>query len=228
MEPSTYTYYDSVFQHNRDDQHDVPAKVAGYSTDIITDNTLKYMDDAISADKPFFIVAAPIAPHVSLHVTDDNGQKIPYPIPKKEYAQLYGDLGVPRNLNFNPANRSGVLHIWDLKHLTKENEDFLDGYYRHRQRALKSVDDMVEQVMQKLEQKHLLDNTYVIYSSDNGYHVGQHRLQCGKQQCFEEDINVPLIIRGPGFGAGQTTDLVTGHVDLAPTILNLAGVAIKD
>ena len=200
----------------------------GYSTDIITNYTLGYIDDAVSGGKPFFIVAAPIAPHVSLHVTDDDDEKIPFPNPKVEYAHLYPHLRVPRNPNFNPANRSGVLHIWNLDHLSDNNVDFLDEYYRHRQRTLKSVDDMVEQIMKKLEGKGVLENTYVIFSSDNGYHVGQHRLQGGKKQCFEEDINVPFIIRGPNIAAGETTDMVTGHVDVTPTILNMAGVNIKD
>jgi hypothetical protein len=60
-------------------------------------------------------------------------------------------------------------------------------------------------------------------ASDNGYHIGQHRLQPGKELGFEEDINVPLIIRGPGVSKNVTTKLVTTHTDLSPTILNLIG-----
>ena len=73
----------------------------------------------------------------------------------------------------------------------------------------------------------VLDNTYIFYSTDNGYHIGNHRLQPGKLQCFEEDINIPLIVRGPGVGKGQTLDLVTGHIDIAPTFLTLAGADIN-
>lgn len=58
------------------------------------------------------------------------------------------------------------------------------------------MDDLVETILQKLEDAEVLDNTYIFYSSDNGYHIGNHRLEGGKLQCFEEDINVPLIIRG--------------------------------
>lgn len=119
---------------------------------------------------------------------------------------------------------SGVNVIWELDKLSDENVGFLDEHYCHRQHALKSVDDMVEQVVRKLEQKGLLNNICMIYSCDNGYHMGQHRLQGGKKQCFEEDIGVPLIIRGPGIVKGQSrSNFVFGHVDIAPTIINMMG-----
>lgn len=85
------------------------------------------------------------------------------------------------------------------------------------------MDELVDGVFSRLESHGLLDNTYVLYSTDNGYHVGQHRLQPGKECSFEEDINIPLIIRGPGVGRNTTTEVVTTHTDLAATILNLIG-----
>jgi arylsulfatase A-like enzyme len=90
-------------------------------------------------------------------------------------------------------------------------------------RALQAVDELVDGVFKKLEDYKILDNTYIIYSSDNGYHIGQHRLQPGKECGYEEDINIPLIIRGPGVAENVTTELVTTHTDLAPTILKLIG-----
>lgn len=82
---------------------------------------------------------------------------------------------------------------------------------------------MVDTLFVKLADRNLLDNTYIMYSSDNGYHIGQHRLQPGKECGFEEDINVPLIIRGPGVPAGEVTNIVTSHTDIAPTIFSLIG-----
>jgi arylsulfatase A-like enzyme len=78
-----------------------------------------------------------------------------------------------------------------------------------------------------LEDHGILDNTYIFYTSDNGYHIGQHRLQPGKECAFEEDINIPLIIRGPGVPENATTELVTTHTDLAPTILKLIGEPLR-
>jgi arylsulfatase A-like enzyme len=106
----------------------------------------------------------------------------------------------------------------------QENLDFNDEFYRNRLRALQVVDEIIEGVVTRLSDYGILDNTYIFYSSDNGYHIGQHRLQPGKECGFEEDINVPLIVRGPGVPEGEVSDLVTSHTDLAPTFLSLANV----
>lgn len=123
------------------------------------------------------------------------------------------------------SQASGVLHIRDTAQITDSKYlHSLDTFYQKRIEALQSVDDLVAQVVQKLKNHSLLDNTYIIYSPDNGYHIGQHRMAPGKKCAFEEDINVPLIIRGSEFGKGQQTNMVTSHVDLAPTIMNLVGI----
>jgi Sulfatase len=100
-----------------------------------------------------------------------------------------------------------------------------DHFYRQRLRALQAVDELVEGIVLRLDEHGILENTIIIYSADNGYHIGQHRLQPGKECGYEEDINIPLIIRGPGIAKNWTTDLVTTHTDLAPTILSLVGEA---
>jgi N-acetylglucosamine-6-sulfatase len=86
------------------------------------------------------------------------------------------------------------------------------------------VDELVDGVVAKLKEHDILDNTYIIYSTENGYHISQHRLHPGKECGFEEDIHIPLIIRGPGIAAGHTSNLVTAHADLSPTIVHLAGL----
>lgn len=106
--------------------------------------------------------------------------------------------------------------------------EYNDEYYRDRLRALQSVDELVEGVVTRLDQMGILDNTYIIYSTDNGYHIGQHRLQPGKECPFETDINIPLIIRGPGVPEGETADLVTSHTDLAPTFFEMMGIPLRD
>ena len=88
---------------------------------------------------------------------------------------------------------SDLSAVWDIH------------FYRQRLRALQGVDEIVEGVIKRLEDHGILDSTYVIFSSDNGYHIGQHRLQPGKECGYEEDINIPLIIRGPGVPKNSTT-----------------------
>jgi hypothetical protein len=102
--------------------------------------------------------------------------------------------------------------------------DYNDYFYRSRLRALQGVDELVDHLVKRLEDSDKLDNTYIIYTSDNGFHIGQHRLPPGKTCGYEEDIRVPLFIRGPGIPEGHVQDSVTTHIDLAPTIFGLAGI----
>ena len=118
-----------------------------------------------------------------------------------------------------------------IRQLPRQNEtqlEYNDEFYRSRLRALQAVDELVEDIVELLQAHSILDNTYLIYTSDNGYHIGQHRLPPGKECGYEEDVNVPLIIRGPGIPRGAVTDQVTSHTDLVPTIFKLLGLEARD
>ena len=78
-------------------------------------------------------------------------------------------------------------------------------------------------VVLALESGGLLNSTYVLYSSDHGFHMGHMRLGYGKNHHYEFDARVPFLIRGPGIVAGSTPRWLTGNVDIAPTFLELAG-----
>ncbi|KAM5350358.1 hypothetical protein ACJ41O_006863 [Fusarium nematophilum] len=121
----------------------------------------------------------------------------------------------------------GVSWIRQLSQLNESSVSYIDDYYRARLQALQGVDEIVEQVVQQLDDAGLLDDTYIVYTSDNGFHLGQHRLPPGKECGFDEDIRVPLFVRGPGVAAGAVEDAVTTHIDLAPTLLRLAGVELR-
>jgi len=244
----TYQYYDPAFQHIKGDWRN-PEKVKvfhnHYTTTKVSNYAHSYLEKALKHDEPFFDGIAPVTPHVQ------TGKDSRPPVPAKEY-QGKLPVTVPRAENFNPANvscdpvflqsarrtadhslwgvvadclqRSGVNLVWKLNRLSTDQEKQLDYHYQCRSEALLSVDDMVERVVKTLEEAGQLDNTYIIYTSDNGFHLGHHRLGAGKKYAFEEDINVPLIIRGPGVPKGRTTDIISAHVDLAPTILKMAGI----
>lgn len=81
--------------------------------------------------------------------------------------------------------------------------------------------------MIKLAAEGVLDNTYIIYTSDNGYHMGSHRMQPGKRYHYEEDTLVPFFIRGPGIPAGSSSRQLATMVDIAPTMVQLAGGALR-
>jgi N-acetylglucosamine-6-sulfatase len=88
-----------------------------------------------------------------------------------------------------------------------------------------AVVETVDAVIATLQQTGDLANTYIIFASDNGFHLGQHRLAAGKGSSFEEDLRVPLIVRGPGIPAGRVLPHMAVNIDLAPIFADLAGVS---
>ncbi|KIX03915.1 uncharacterized protein Z518_07468 [Rhinocladiella mackenziei CBS 650.93] len=232
LDPFTYEYLNATFQRNQDP----PVSYEGqYSTDVLATKAFDFLDDAVAAQKPFFLTIAPSAPHCNIHYWkaffSDHPRLEDYdfspPIPADRHKHLFEDVVVPRTPNFNPDEPSSVAWISQLPKQNQTNIDFNDLFYRNRLRALQSVDEMIDELFTRLAAYDILDNTYVFYSSDNGFHIGQHRLQPGKVCGFEEDINIPLIVRGPGVPEGLVSDVVTSHTDLAPTFLSLAGGDLK-
>ena len=106
--------------------------------------------------------------------------------------------------------------------------DYNDDFQRHRLRALQSVDLIVQNLTKTIDAAGALDNTYIIYTTDNGFHLSQHRLFGGKNCGLETDVNIPFYVRGPGVPAGSTNNAVTSHVDMSPTILALARAPQQD
>ncbi len=229
LDPFTYQYLNSAYQRNQDP----PVSYKGQHTvDVLAEKTYGFLDSAVKQDKPFFLGVAPVAPHSNVAIPDlGNSPQDGFPpdvhfttpIPAKRHEHLFPDAKVPRTPNFNPEKPSGVNWIRERKRLSEENVEFNDHFYRQRLRALQSVDELVDGIFERLEKYGLLENTYIFYTTDNGYHISQHRLQPGKECGFEEDINIPLIVRGPGIPENEVTEAITAHIDLSPTILKLAG-----
>lgn len=187
---------------------------------------LGYLDDAATHSEPFFIAVAPVAPHSNM--AGEGTKQSDLPRYAERHAGLFLDYKIPRTANFNPDVPSGVSWVRELPKLNQTLIDYHDEFQRSRLRALQSVDEMVGALVESLEKKNLMDNTYIIYTTDNAFHLSQHRLPPGKECPFEEDIHIPLIIRGPGVPRGDTAGVVSSHTDLTPTILKLASGGIDE
>jgi arylsulfatase A-like enzyme len=87
---------------------------------------------------------------------------------------------------------------------------------------------MIVEIVQTLEKAGQLENTYIIFTSDNGFHMGEHGFSGGKGLPYIEDVNVPFFIMGPGIEPGTTVSQLTANIDLAPTIAEIAGAKIAD
>ncbi|KAB8079676.1 alkaline-phosphatase-like protein [Aspergillus leporis] len=228
LDPHTYSYYNSTYQRNREP----PKNYAGhYTTDVITEKALGFLNDALESDRPFFVAVSPVAPHSNIDPGTLGGSSptiMTEPIPAPRHRHLFQDVKLPRTPNFNPVNRTGVSWVSNLALQNQTVIDYEDHFYRQRLRALQGVDELVDKLISRLEESGEIDNTYVIYTSDNGFHIGQHRMPPGKTTGFEEDIRVPFFIRGPGIPEGKTVDSVSTHIDLAPTFFELAGLPLRD
>ena len=117
---------------------------------------------------------------------------------------------------------------WQRLRPMPDETPFLDHLYRSRLRSLLAVDEAIERIVGTLAARGELANTYIVFTSDNGYHIGQHRLAPDKNQPIEEDIRVPLIVRGPGVPIGTSLPHFVLNIDLAPTFAELADASIPD
>ncbi|KXS17421.1 Arylsulphatase [Gonapodya prolifera JEL478] len=226
LEPYTYQYNMPGSTKNQ-----APPQVYNgtYNTNFVFASAFEFLDEA-AADpngSPFFLTINPIAPHFEAPAPFPNGGLGP-PVSDTPYKDMFKDLIAPRTPNFNPDVPSGGGWVRNLPKLTDSYIATNDEWYRLRLRSLQSVDAKIDELFSRLDALDLLDNTYVIYSSDNGFHIGNHRLPPGKLCPYEEDVNVPFIVRGPGVACGRVADVVTSHVDLAPTVLKLAGLPLRD
>ena len=229
LDPYTYCYNNSTFQRNQEE----PISRGGeYSGDVVTEKAHGFLETALSRYKssgtPFFMTVAPVAPHGTVCPRVNDTVYRAAPIPADRHKHLFKDSIVPRTSNFNPDQASGAQWIAGLAKQNQTNVDYNDEYYRDRLRSLQSVDEMIDSLMKRLDEAGELDNTWIFYSTDNGFHVGQHRMQPGKQSPYEEDLNIPMIVRGPGVPNGLSSDLITSHADLAPTFLEIAGASVPD
>ncbi|KAF2368478.1 Sulfatase N-terminal [Trinorchestia longiramus] len=194
-----------------------------YLTTVIERNALKFLDTVPSGDEstddetsvPFFMMLSTPAAHAPF-------------TPEPQYSSNFSELNAPRTPNFNVENDESK--HWLLRFgeqpLREELIDKVDEIFRNRLRTLLTVDDMVKHVIEKLQEKELLDDTYIIFTSDNGFHLAQFSLPYDKRQPYEFDIRVPFVIRGPDIEKGVTLPYATSNVDLAPTILQLASIEV--
>jgi arylsulfatase A-like enzyme len=116
----------------------------------------------------------------------------------------------------------GPAWIADLPEFSSADTALIDRQFRKRVESVQAVDRMIGSIERALAATHKLSNTYIVFSSDNGYHMGEHGLMPGKQTAFTTDIRVPLVVAGPGVAAGQTVNAMTSSIDLAPTFLDIA------
>ena len=183
-----------------------------YVTDVLSRRAREFTTRAVRADDPFLLVVAPFAPHR------------PY-APAPRHAFHFPGLRAPRSPAFGARNE--VPPAWlDRPPLTADQETAIDRDYRLRAQSVQAIDESIGALREQLERRGAARDTYVVFTSDNGYHMGEHRLVNGKMTAFDSDIRVPLVVVGPGVRRGAQVGSLAANVDLAPTFLRLAGLPV--
>jgi N-acetylglucosamine-6-sulfatase len=145
--------------------------------------------------------------------------------PAERHEGTLSDEAAPRPPSYNEEDVSNK-PSWTkyLATISEKESSQIDDRYRERLEATLAVDEMVGSLVDELEAAGELENTYIVFTSDNGYHLGTHRLKRGKKTPYEEAARVPLFIRGPGVTAGATVEELILNTDLAPTFTELGGL----
>jgi arylsulfatase A-like enzyme/lysophospholipase L1-like esterase len=213
--------------------------IKGYNNDVITTEAINWLKDKRDPNKPFCLLLHPKPPHE------------PY-TPPTEYEDFLKDVTIPEPATLlddykgrTPEaiadimrNNRIILHPSFKKvreQIEKENpnisrndltrqmyQHYIKGYYR----LVKSVDDNVGRVLRYLDESGLSEDTLVIYTSDQGFSLGEHGFY-NKQWMYENPMHQPLLVRFPGkIKSGQVHHSMVNHIDLAPTLLDYAGLTI--
>mgnify|MGYP002632127124 FL=1 len=245
-DPSTYQMYGYRMNEPRG------SKVYGdffvedprnYGTDVYSAKALGVIQRAARSPKPFFMQVAFLAPHVeTVPLTDGSWQDgwadvdqpeegsgitvetIP-PRPAKRHANLLPNIELTQDPSFNEADRTDKHPVIQaIPPLTDEEVEELAADNRSRKLSLLAVDEGVLAMVNALRRTGQLDNTYFIFIGDNGYLLGQHGISYGKYFPYEPALNIPAMMRGPGIKPKTVVPGMTFEIDIAPTILELAGV----
>lgn len=214
--PGDTAYYDYVMNDNG---ALVPFgnAPADYSTDVLADRAVSVINSMAPLAEPFFLWFTPRAPHTVRTSVNPN------PPPAPRHVGAYASEALPRPPSFNERDISDKpTSIGDRPALNPNDILRLEARYRAALESLLAVDEAVERIVNALGASGALANTLIIFTSDNGYFYGEHRLISGKERVYEEATHVPLILRGPGVPAGAVRGDLTANIDLAPTIADVA------
>ncbi len=183
-----------------------------YQSDVFRDKAVEFIDGADVSQTPFMMNLWFNAPHAPFE-------------PAPRHLFTLNGAPLPKLQAFNEKNMSDKPR-WlrkQARRLPKSLIKLINRERRRRAEQLMAVDEGIRQVILELADEGILDDTYVIFASDNGYFRGEHRIAGGKYLPYDPSARVPLLIRGPGIPAGAISDELVSAIDVPQTILDIAG-----
>ncbi|GLY28165.1 sulfatase [Kineosporia sp. NBRC 101731] len=184
-----------------------------YLTDVLTGLGQDFIQRSADEGEPFLLELSTFTPHK------------PY-IPAPRHADTYPGLKAPRTAGSYDEKNTDAPRWLASQELTPSRKAKMDQQFRQRVQAVQSINDMIRTVRAQLEKSGVADNTYIVFSADNGYHMGEHSLISGKMTAFDTDVNVPMIVVGPDVPAGSTVSAPASTVDLRSTFGEIAGATV--
>jgi arylsulfatase A-like enzyme len=198
-----------------------------YQTDVLRRKAISFISRRAPERAPFFLSVGFLAPHhESGYVQRLTGQLVR---PAPRHRGRFRDNIFPRPRSYDEADVSDkpwFLGRWNHR-LTDAEHRAIALRSRARHESLLAVDEAVAAIVRRLARERELDNTYILFTSDNGYMQGEHRIPLGKMVPYDPSTRVPLLIRGPRLLHGRRSKALVGNVDLAPTVLDAASARAR-
>jgi arylsulfatase A-like enzyme len=186
-----------------------------YSTDVYGDLAVERINNHLSnfPNSPLYMQVQFFAPHDPA-------------TPAPQYANAFATAPLPIEPSFNEKNvKDKPAWIRRIRRFGPGLIAKIQTRYQHRLETLLSVDDAIEKIVNDLQSHGVLGNTYLIFTSDQGFMQGQHRLHQGKFVPYEPSVQVPLEIRGPGVPPGSQPTALVWNGDITSTILQMTGAS---
>jgi N-acetylglucosamine-6-sulfatase len=221
-DPMTYRFYNYRLNENgRLVTYGTGA--ANYQADVYNRKAVELIRRLAPGTKPFFLSVAFLAPHSGGPRDPDDPPNLatPSPAPRHRNAFANQPLPAPPSLN-EPDVSDKPAAIRNRPVIGPARLNAIRENYQQRLESLLAVDEAVRDILSALQAVNELDRTYVIFTADNGFFHGEHRIPSGKVLVYEPSVRVPLLLRGPGIPRGAKRANLAANIDLAPTILDAA------
>ena len=178
-----------------------------------------FLNDVLTTKATDFIRTAPDGFFLELSTFNPHN---PFPVAVRNKGGHVASVA-PRTPSYNTASTNEPTWMRKLSPLPPWKQETLDRVWRKRAQSAESVADSIDAVRATLKETGRADDTLIVITSDNGYHVGTHQLGKGKRTAFREDTVVPMVVLGPGITPGTRIDAMTSTIDLGPTFASLLG-----
>jgi N-acetylglucosamine-6-sulfatase len=222
VDPSTYRFFNYTLDENGTLQT-YGTDAASYQTDVYASKAVALVRTLAPRTQPFFLSVAFLAPHNGQPRDADDPRNLGTPSPAPRHRNRFAAEPLPQPPSFNEADVSDKpAAVQRRARLGPARIAAVREMYQQRLESLLAVDEAIERIVAALRDTGELGRTLIVFTSDNGFMHGEHRIPNGKVVVYEPSVRVPLILRGPGVPRGGVQRDLVVNADIAPTILDAA------